>query len=111
VIAGGLSADAADSSATGRGHDGFPAHGTPAHEDQEKAVTGTAATKAKAAAVEFVGGGKAGAVTTDMTGQGYEVTVTKTDGSAVEVHLDSAFNVMQHGPGPDGVAPGAAATT
>jgi hypothetical protein len=26
----------------------------------------------------------------------YEVTVTKSDGSTVEIHLDSSFNVMQH---------------
>jgi hypothetical protein len=42
-------------------------------------------------------------VTTDFTGTGYEVTVTKADGTQVEVHLDSSFKVMQgggpHGPG------------
>jgi hypothetical protein len=81
----------------------MPAHGTAAHESQEKAVTGTAATKAQAAAVKSVGSGTAGAVTTDFTGHGYEVTVTKADGSTVEVHLDSSFSVMQGGPhGPGG---------
>lgn len=78
----------------------FPAHGTAAHEDAEKAVTGDAAAKAQAAAVGSVGG-TAGAVTTDYTGTGYEVTVTKSDGSTVEVHLDSSFNAMQ-APGPGG---------
>jgi hypothetical protein len=39
-------------------------------------------------------------VTTDFTKNGYETTVTKTDGSKVEVHLDSSFNVMQGPPGP-----------
>jgi len=73
----------------------FPAHGTAAHEDAERAVTGDAAAKAQAAAVESVGSGTAGAVTTDYTGTGYEVTVTKSDGSTVEVHLDSSFNAMQ----------------
>jgi len=82
----------------------FPAHGTTAHEDAEKAVTGTAATKAQAAAVASVGSGTAGAVTTDYRGNGYEVTVTKSDGTSVEVHLDSSFAVMQ-GRGPGG--PGA----
>jgi len=82
----------------------FPAHGTAAHEDAEKAVTGDAATKARAAAVASVGSGTAGAVTTDYQGNGYEVTVTKADGSTVEVHLDSSFAVMQ-GRGPGG--PGA----
>jgi hypothetical protein len=77
----------------------MPAPGTAAHEDAEKAVTGDAATKAQAAAVEALGGGTAGEVTTDYFGNGYEVTVTKSDGSTVEVHLDSSFNVMQGPPG------------
>jgi uncharacterized membrane protein YkoI len=76
----------------------FPEHGTPAHEDAEKPVTGDDATKAKAAAVKAAGSGTAGAVTTDFRGSGYEVTVTKSDGSTVEIHLDASFNVMQ-GPG------------
>ena len=75
----------------------FPAHGTAAHEDAEKAVTGDAATKAKAAAVEIFGSGTAGDVTTDFSGNGYEVTVTKSDGSSVEIHLDGSFNAQ--GPG------------
>jgi hypothetical protein len=76
----------------------FPAHGTAGHEDAEKAVTGAAAAKAKAAAVKLVGSGTAGAVTTDMTGNGYEATVTKSGGSTVEVHLDSSYNAFQgHG--------------
>jgi hypothetical protein len=74
----------------------MPAHGSVAHENAEKAVTGAAATKAQAAAVAAAGGGTAGAVTTDYTGNGYEVTVTKSDGSSVEVHLDSSFNAVQH---------------
>jgi hypothetical protein len=51
-------------------------------------MTGADATEAKAAAVKALGGGTAGAVTTDVSGTGYEVTVTKADGSTVEVHLD-----------------------
>ncbi len=54
-------------------------------------------TKAQTAAVNSLGGGTAGAVTTDASGNSYEVTVTKPDGSQVELHLDSSFNVMQHG--------------
>jgi hypothetical protein len=79
----------------------MPAHGTAAHEDAEKPVTGATAAKAQAAAVKSVGGGTAGAVTTDITGNGYEVTVTKSDGSKTEVHLDSSFNARQ-GPGTHG---------
>ena len=74
-----------------------PAHGTAAHEDAEKAVTGAAAAKAQAAAVKIVGSGTAGAVTTDLPGTGFETTVTKSDGSTVEVHLDS---LLQRLPGP-----------
>jgi len=76
-----------------------PAHGTAAHEDAEKPVTGDAAAKAQAAAVKLVGSGTAGAVTTDFSGSGYETTVTKADGSTVEVHLDSSFNAFQGPPG------------
>lgn len=82
----------------------FPAHGTPAHEDAERTVTGTAAENAKAAAVKYRGGGTAGEVTTDYTGRGYEVDVT-SNGTTSEVHLDSSFNVqagrhgMRGGPG------------
>jgi hypothetical protein len=75
----------------------FPAHGTPEHEALETPVTGDSATKAQAAAVANVGSGTAGAVTTDATGKGYEVTVTKSDGSQVEVHLDSSFTVARGG--------------
>ena len=71
----------------------MPAPGTASHEDNEKAVTGEAATKAQAAAVKAAGGGTAGDVTTDYFGSGYEVSVTKSDGSKVEIHLDSSFNV------------------
>ena len=82
-----------------------PAHGTAAHEDAEKAVTGDAAAKAQAAAVKSVGSGTAGAVTTDFTGSGYETTVTKSDGTKVEVHLDSSFNAHD---GPGGPPPAGA---
>jgi hypothetical protein len=76
----------------------MPAPGTAAHEDAEKPVTGDAAEQAKAAAVKAVGGGTTGDVTTDYFGTGYEVTVTKSDGSSVELHLDGSFNVRQGPP-------------
>ena len=87
----------------------MPAPGTAAHEDAEKPVTGDDAEKAKTAAVKAVGSGTAGDVTTDYFGKGYEVTVTKSDGSKVEIHLDSSFEVMQHGPGGHGGQPPSAA--
>ncbi|HKC77099.1 MAG TPA: hypothetical protein VKB70_01805, partial [Gaiellaceae bacterium] len=88
----------------------MPAPGTASHEGNEKAVTGDAATKAQAAAIKAAGGGTAGDVTTDYFGNGYEVTVTQTDGTKVEIHLDSSFNVMgPPGGGFGGPAPGTAA--
>jgi len=110
AIADAATSSTASSTTTGppagqaRPSPNFPAHGSAAHEDAEKAVTGQSAAKAQAAAVKSVGGGSAGAVTTDYTGNGYEVTVTKSDGTKVEVHLDSSFNVMQ-GPGGHGGPP------
>jgi hypothetical protein len=83
----------------------MPAPGTAAHEDAEKPVTGAAAAKAKAAAVEAAGGGTAGDVTTDYFGKGYEVTVTKSDGTSVEIHLDSSFQAMGRPGGGWGGAP------
>src|SRR5579884_3842977 len=73
--------------ATGPGSGLFPAHGTAAHEDAEKAVTGSSAARAQVAAVKYVGGGTAGPVTTDFQGSG------------AEVHLDSSFTVVDGGPG------------
>jgi hypothetical protein len=113
VLAGTLSANAAtdsgsaassstsSSSTTGESTGGnratYPAHGTAEHEALEKPVTGDAATQAQAAAVKAVGSGTAGAVTTDVSGNGYEVTVTTSDGSTVEVHLNGSFGLDDHG--------------
>jgi nicotinic acid phosphoribosyltransferase len=107
VLAGTTAANAAvstvdttsgySSNASGEAANGQPEHGTAAHENLEKAVTGASATKAQTAAVRSVGSGTAGAVTTDVTGKGYEVTVTKSDGSKVEVHLNSSFSVTEPG--------------
>ena len=81
----------------------MPAHGSASHEDAEKPVTGDAATKAKAAAIKAAGGGTATEVTTDFTNTGYEVTVKKSDGTTVEIHMDKSDNVQQ-GRGPGGPA-------
>jgi len=82
----------------------MPAPDTAAHEDHEQAVTGDAADKARAAAIKALGGGTAGDVTTNYFGNGYEVTVTKSDGNKVEVHLNSSFDVIGP-PGDHGGAP------
>lgn len=106
VLAGGAAANATPSTTAavsnasttpGEAGTSFPGHGTAAHESQEKAVTGTNAAKARAAAVKSVGSGTAGTVTTDFRGTGYEVTVTKSDASTVEVHLDQSFTVVTPG--------------
>ena len=52
-----------------------------------------------------MGGGTAGAVTTDYVGRGFEVTVTKGDGTKVEVHLDRAYRVMDGFAGHGGPPP------
>ena len=88
----------------------MPMPGTAKHENAEKAVTGADAEKAQAAAVEAAGGGTAGDVTTDYIGKGYEVTVTQSNGSSREYHLDGSFNVLPFPdappPGPGGPGPG-----
>ena len=95
------------SGASGAAAPSMPAHGSSEHEGAETPVTGDNAAKAQAAAVKSLGGGTAGAVTTDFTKTGYEVTVTKTDGTQTEVHLDLNFNVMQgHGGPRNGPPPG-----
>jgi uncharacterized membrane protein YkoI len=97
---GGTALAGAATGTTTQAPQSIPQHGTPAHEDQEKPVTGTAADKAKAAAEKSVGSGStATEVETDFTGNGYEVTVKKADGSTVEVHLDKSFNVVEGGHG------------
>jgi hypothetical protein len=65
AVGGGAIANAATSSSSstastaGQAPPAFsgPAHGTAAHEDAEKPVTGAAAAKAQASAVKLVGGG------------------------------------------------------
>lgn len=59
-------------------------------------VTGPAADQARTAATQAVPGGTAGEVDQE-TGENatvYGVTVTKPDGTAVEVHLDKDFHVL-----------------
>jgi hypothetical protein len=88
----------------------FPAPGTAAHEQHEHAITGANAEKAKAAALASVPG-TAGEVTTDYSGNFYEVAVTRSDGSKVTVHLDSSFKVIagpMGGAGGGGAGPGGA---
>ena len=63
--------------------------------DDEGNATGPDANRAKAAALAHLGGGEANAVERDNEkGATWEVEVTKTDGSTVDVRLDSAYQVI-----------------
>jgi hypothetical protein len=58
----------------------------------DETISGPAASKAAAAAVKAVGGGKALEVELQDDGAGvYEVEVRREDGSQIEVHLDAQF--------------------
>jgi uncharacterized membrane protein YkoI len=61
--------------------------------DSEEQVTGPDADKAKAAALDAVGGGTVSEIEYQEAGSSgfYEVEVTRDDGSQVEVHLDGQF--------------------
>ena len=74
--------------------------------DPSKPINGGALEKAKAAALDATGGGTVtGTEVRDEEGY-YEVEVVRDDGSQVDVHLDSAFNVTDQSAdgGPDGDA-------
>jgi uncharacterized membrane protein YkoI len=64
--------------------------------DSEEQLTGPDAEKAKSAAIAAVGGGTVSEVERDDgNGTGaFEVEVTREDGSQLEVHLDSDYNVV-----------------
>ena len=79
--------------------------------NNETVLTGDTATSAKAAALAAVPGGTVTRASTedpkDASGAAYEVHVTKSDGSEVDVLEDSAFKVLstkasRHHGGPDG---------
>jgi uncharacterized membrane protein YkoI len=78
AVAGGVGGD------DNGGRDDGP--GTP--------VTGAALDRASRVAIDRVGGGRVtGSELRDEEGY-YEIEVTKDDGSQVDVHLDSRFNVL-----------------
>jgi uncharacterized membrane protein YkoI len=59
----------------------------------EKPITGSALDRASAAALADTPGRVTGTEAEDEEGA-YEVEVTRSDGTQVDVHLDSDFNVM-----------------
>jgi hypothetical protein len=64
--------------------------------DSEEQLSGPEAQKAKSAAIAAVGGGTVSEVERDDgNGTGaFEVEVTREDGSQLEVHLDSDYDVI-----------------
>ena len=63
--------------------------------DDEGNATGPAANKARAAALAHLGGGEVNAVERDNEkGATWEVEVTRTDGSTVDVRLDADYGVI-----------------
>jgi hypothetical protein len=73
----------------------FAGAGLAPFDDGEEQLTGPEADRARAAALRITGGGVANAVERDSEqGATYEVEVTRTDGSTVDVRLDGAFNLV-----------------
>ena len=72
---------------------GAPDPARMSHGPGETLLTGSAADKAKAAALAAVPGATVIRVETDSGGAQYEAHLTKADGSEVTVKLDSSFTV------------------
>jgi hypothetical protein len=68
--------------------------------DDETPITGTALTRASAAALEHTGGGRVTETEAGDEEGAYEVEVALQDGSQVDVHLNASFDVI--GDEPDG---------
>jgi uncharacterized membrane protein YkoI len=64
-------------------------------DDGDTQATGPQADQAKAAALKIVKGGEVNAVERDgENGATWEVEVTKTDGSTVDVRLDAGYGLV-----------------
>ena len=81
---------AAIAGATGGGDDG----GGKGDDGSGKPITGAALERASAVALDHTGGGRVSATEFQDEESYYEVEVTRGDGSQVDVHLDSHFNVL-----------------
>jgi len=74
---------------------GAVAQATGAFDGGDAQVSGPAADRARAAALRIAGGGTANSVERDSeNGAMYEVEVTRTDGSTVDVRLDGSFRLV-----------------
>jgi uncharacterized membrane protein YkoI len=63
-------------------------------EGSERAITGSALERAKAAALEHTGGGQVTETEVGDEESYYEVEVTRADGSQTDVQLDRGFDVV-----------------
>ncbi len=63
-------------------------------DDAEQPITGAAFSQARAAALAETGGGRVTDTEVGDEESYYEVEVTRTDGSQVDVQLDRSFNVV-----------------
>ena len=64
-------------------------------DDGDRAATGPQAERAQAAALKITKGGEANAVERDNEdGATWEVEVTKTDGTTVDVRLDAGYGLV-----------------
>jgi uncharacterized membrane protein YkoI len=89
------SAPTASQPATEQGESGAPDNSAA---DPSTPINGGALAQAKAAALAATGGGQVtGSEIRDEEGY-YEVEVTRSDGSQVDVHLDRGFNVTDQSP-------------
>jgi len=61
---------------------------------KDKAITGQALDRASAAALQVTGGGKVTGTEVNDEESYYEVEVTRTDGSQVDVQLDRGFQLV-----------------
>lgn len=65
------------------------------NDDGDRTLTGVEVDRAKKAALDLTRGGKANAVERDSeNGATWEVEVTRTDGTTVDVRLDDSFALV-----------------
>ena len=92
---------AAIATATGGGDDG----GGKGDDGSGKPITGAALERASAVALDHTGGGRVSDTEFQDEEGYYEVEVTRDDGSEVDVHLDSHFNVLNESADGEGADP------
>jgi len=68
--------------------------GSEGGKEKDKAITGSALDQASAAALKSTGGGKVTGTEAGDEESYYQVEVTRSDGTQVDVQLDRGFNVL-----------------